>query len=168
MRNVILAFSRSYGLISIFTVSPAAILMKFFLSLPEMCARTTWPGLFSSSTLNIVPGSTATTLPSTSIASLSGMVCCGGGRRLLYGGLQLDSLKASSPPLSQGFTSERSTRSLPQALRRLEPGQEGKGEALGLVVRVHLPGRELERVDGDRAIGDDGLGSVVRHLELLA
>ena len=65
------AFSRSYGLISIFTVSPAAILMKFLRSFPEMCARTSWP--LASFTLNIVPGSTATTLPSTSIALPSDM-----------------------------------------------------------------------------------------------
>src|SRR4051812_38693056 len=63
------AFSRSYGLISIFTMSPAAILMKFLRSLPEICASTTCP--FESCTLNIVPGRTATTRPSTSIALLS-------------------------------------------------------------------------------------------------
>src|SRR3954467_3451206 len=63
------AFSKSYGLISIFTMSPAAILMKFFRNFPEICASTTCP--FASCTLNIVPGRTATTLPSTSIALLS-------------------------------------------------------------------------------------------------
>src|SRR5580700_1706188 len=48
--------------------------MKFFLSFPEMWARTTWPGLLISSTLNIVPGKTATTFPSTSMALASAMV----------------------------------------------------------------------------------------------
>src|SRR3954462_4902512 len=50
-------------------MSPAAILMKFFRNFPEICASTTCP--LASCTLNIVPGRTATTLPSTSIALLS-------------------------------------------------------------------------------------------------
>src|SRR3954470_4130370 len=66
------ALSRSYGLISIFTLSPAAILMKCLRSLPEICASTMWP--LSSCTRNIVPGRTVVILPSTSITLPSDII----------------------------------------------------------------------------------------------
>lgn len=58
---------RSYGDISILTVSPGTILIRFFLIFPEICASMMCP--LRSSTRNIVFGSDSLISPSTSIAS---------------------------------------------------------------------------------------------------
>lgn len=70
-RKVMRPFVRSYGDISTMTLSPGRMRMKCKRILPETCARMRCP--FTSSTRNMVFGSSSTTFPSTSIASFSAM-----------------------------------------------------------------------------------------------
>ena len=64
IRQTIRALSKSYGDISIFTLSPAVSRTKRLRIFPEIVAST-WC-LFANSTRNIVPGRTVCTTPSTS------------------------------------------------------------------------------------------------------
>lgn len=65
--QIILPFVRSYGDISIVTLSPGRMRIKFILSFPLICARIWCP--FSNSTWNMAFGNFSTTFPSTSITS---------------------------------------------------------------------------------------------------
>ena len=58
---------KSYGDISMVTLSPGKILVKFISVLPEIRANNLWP--LGSSTRNLVLGRTSTMMPSTLIAS---------------------------------------------------------------------------------------------------
>ena len=68
--HVILPLVRSYTVTSTVTLSPGRILMKFILSLPEMCAVIMC--LFGSSTLNTALGRASITVPSNSTTSSFG------------------------------------------------------------------------------------------------
>ena len=67
--KVIRPLDKSYGVISTLTLSPGKILMKFFLILPEMCAKISWS--FSSFTRNIAFGIDSIIVPSNSITSFA-------------------------------------------------------------------------------------------------
>ena len=66
-RHIIRPFVRSYGDISIVTLSPGSIRILFILSFPLMWAIMMWS--FCNVTLKVVLGNTSTTVPSTSIIS---------------------------------------------------------------------------------------------------
>ena len=68
--HVILPLVRSYTVTSTVTLSPGRILMKFILSLPEICAVIMC--LFGSSTLNTALGRASITVPSNSTTSSFG------------------------------------------------------------------------------------------------
>ena len=61
------AFPRSYGDISMLTLSPTLMRMKCLRIFPEIWAKTSWP--LGSATRNIVPGRTWVTEPTSSIGS---------------------------------------------------------------------------------------------------
>lgn len=69
--NAILPLLRSYGVISIFTLSPKLNLILFFLIRPERWAMIAWP--FSSLTRKVAAGNNSSITPSISITSFLDM-----------------------------------------------------------------------------------------------